>query len=59
MPTTVPPTDSSSISSGAESAVDGRPARYLITDGTVPVRVGRSGPIELWRLDLTAQPSVP
>ena len=39
--------------------VDGRPARYLITDGTVPVRVGRSGPIELWRLDLTAQPSVP
>ena len=34
--------------------VDGRPAGYLIGDGTVPVLVGRSGPIELWRLDPTA-----
>ena len=44
--------------------VDGRPADYLV-DGTVPFRVGRSGPIELWRLDpavsesSTGQPSVP
>lgn len=38
--------------SSAESfLVDGRPARYLVTDGSVPIRVGRSGPIELWRLD--------
>jgi hypothetical protein len=31
--------------------VDGRPAGYLVVDGTIPVWVGRSGPIELWRLD--------
>jgi hypothetical protein len=31
--------------------VDGRPASYLIADGTVASRVGRSGPVELWRLD--------
>jgi hypothetical protein len=45
--------------------VDGRPASYLMGDGIVPIRVGRSGPIELWRLDpppgasLTGQPSAP
>jgi hypothetical protein len=45
--------------------VDGRPAPYLIVEGTVPSLVGRSGPIELWRLDpasgasLTREPSVP
>ena len=45
--------------------VDGRPAGYLMAKGTVPFRVGSSGPIELWRLDpavgasLTREPSVP
>ena len=51
--------------SAEEFLVDGRPPGYLIVDGTVPVRVGRSGPVELWRLDpavgasLTGQPSGP
>jgi hypothetical protein len=52
-------------SSAGAFLVDGRPADYLTVEGTVPVRVGRSGPIELWRLDpavgasLTGQASVP
>jgi hypothetical protein len=52
-------------SSAGGFLVDGRPAPYLIVEGTVPSLVGRSGPIELWRLDpasgasLTREPSVP
>ena len=38
-------------SSAGDFLVDGRPAPYVTAPGTVPVRVGRNGPIELWRLD--------
>jgi hypothetical protein len=44
-------------SSSSGFLADGRPAGYLLADGTVPVLVGRSGPIELWRLD--PQPGEP
>jgi hypothetical protein len=45
-------------SQAGEFLADGRPASYLIVDGTVPFQVGRSGPIELWRLDPAAPSNV-
>jgi len=41
-------------SSAAGFLIDGRPAGYLIGDGWNASRVGRSGPVELWRLDPVA-----